>query len=474
MVQKKNIWMILIFAVLIIAGLSILLFKNFSVRILGVSARQTVEYGTEYQKENPKAVFSGKIFGKEERTVPVTTEGTIDTKKLGEYEMVYRAQYFLWKTEAKQVVKVQDTTPPEISLTKKEGYYVLPGQSYEEEGFSATDAHDGDLTKQVVVKQEQDKIIYTVKDQSGNITEISRTIPYDDPIAPEITLQGSASITVNKGTKFSDPGCKANDNVDGDITDRIQITGSVDTNKPGTYTIQYDVKDSYDNVSTVKRTVVVKDIVNHATIVPSGKVIYLTFDDGPGPYTETLLDVLKKYNAKATFFVINGKYNHVMKRIVNDGHAIGMHSVTHNYAQIYQSPEAFFKDLTGIQEIIYNQTGVRSTIMRFPGGSSNAVSKKYCKGIMTILTNEVISRGYQYFDWNVSSGDAGETTSTDKVVQNVINGVSGKQHAVVLQHDIKQFSVNAVEQILIWGLNHGYTFQALDMSSPTIHHGVNN
>lgn len=474
MLQKRKCWIILTIITCILVGIVCFLISNFSVQIYHVSAQQTVEYGTEYQKEEPDAVFVGKIVGKDEKTIPVTTEGTVDTQKLGEYEIVYRAQHFLWKKEVKQVVKVQDTTPPVISLTKKDGYYVLPGGEYEEEGFVATDSYDGDLTKQVVVTQENDTIVYTVKDQSGNEAKVTRNIPYDDPIAPEITLQGSSVITITKGTKFSDPGCKASDNVDGDLTERIQTTGNVDTGKPGTYTIQYEVKDSFDNVSKVERTVIVKDVQSQETVIPSGKVIYLTFDDGPGPYTETLLNTLKKYNVKATFFVVNGKYNHIMKRIVNEGHAIGMHSVTHNYAQIYKSTEAFFNDLTGMQKIIYDQTGVRPTIMRFPGGSSNAVSKKYCKGIMTTLTNEVVSRGFQYFDWNVTSGDAGETKSTDQVVRNVINGVSGRQYAVVLQHDIKQFSVNAVEKIITWGLNQGYTFQALDRNSPAVHHGVNN
>ena len=82
--------------------------------------------------------------------------------------------------------------------------------------------------------------------------------------------------------------------------------------------------------------------------------------------------------------------------------------------------------------------------------------------------------GYQYFDWNVSSGDAGETTDTDTVAENIINGCAGRKASVVLQHDIKDYSVDAVEQVLIWGINNGYVFRALDVSSPNAHHGINN
>ena len=112
--------------------------------------------------------------------------------------------------------------------------------------------------------------------------------------------------------------------------------------------------------------------------------------------------------------------------------------------------------------------------MRFPGGSSNGVSKKYNTGIMTRLTKDVTDMGYQYFDWNVLSGDAGETTDTEQVYENVIAGIQKHNVSIVLQHDIKGFSVDAVEKIIIWGLANGYTFLPLTPSSPTVHHTVNN
>jgi len=203
-------------------------------------------------------------------------------------------------------------------------------------------------------------------------------------------------------------------------------------------------------------------------------VIYLTFDDGPGPYTEALLEVLDKYDVKATFFVTNGEYNHVMKQIVDQGHAIGIHSVTHNYEKIYASPEAYFEDLHGMQEIIYKNTGVRTTLMRFPGGGSNLVSRRISPGIMSLLTEAVQDGGFQYFDWNVTSGDAGETQETDEVYLNVVEGVRNNRVSVVLQHDIHPYSVDAVEDIIIWGLNNGYRFLALEENSPGFHHYVAN
>ena len=128
-----------------------------------------------------------------------------------------------------------------------------------------------------------------------------------------------------------------------------------------------------------------------------------------------------------------------------------------------------------MNQIIIEQTGQGAQIIRFPGGSSNTVSAKYSRGIMSRLVKDVEARGFLYCDWNVSSGDAGSRPiSTQQVVQNVTEGMQKNNVSIVLQHDIKEFSVNAVEQIIQWGLAEGYTFLPLSTSSPMSHHGVNN
>jgi peptidoglycan/xylan/chitin deacetylase (PgdA/CDA1 family) len=162
-----------------------------------------------------------------------------------------------------------------------------------------------------------------------------------------------------------------------------------------------------------------------------------------------------------------------MRRIVNEGHSIAIHTMSHNYSQIYKSEEAYFADIQGMQNLIREQTGVTTWLMRFPGGSSNTVSR-FNEGIMTYLTQAVQDMGFCYFDWNVDSMDAGGARSAKDVFENVKDGVSARRISIVLQHDIKGFSVEAVEKILIWGIENGYKFLALDMTSPTSHHGVNN
>ena len=220
----------------------------------------------------------------------------------------------------------------------------------------------------------------------------------------------------------------------------------------------------------------ITEITNTAEIEETGqKVIYLTFDDGPGPHTAKLLDILKKYDVKVTFFVTRAGDDELIAREHTEGHTVALHSFTHDYAYIYSSVDNFFTDLYEIQARVKNITGETATLIRFPGGSSNLVSANYDGGIgiMSRLVNEVTNRGFTYFDWNISSGDAGGATSPGEVYENVINSLK-PDFSVVLQHDIKEFSVDAVEDIIKYGKANGYTFKKLDQSSFTAHHGVNN
>ena len=208
---------------------------------------------------------------------------------------------------------------------------------------------------------------------------------------------------------------------------------------------------------------------------PERRVIYLTFDDGPGQYTERLLNILSKYGVHVTFFVthIQSRYSWLLAREASEGHSIGVHSYTHEYSEIYRSSEAYWDDFTQMQDAIAVKTGIVTDIMRFPGGSSNTVSN-FNPGIMTQLADEVHDRGYQYFDWNVLSGDAGDTTDTYEILQNMKNGVMREDFPVILCHDIKEYTVNAIEDFVIWGLDNDYTFEGLTVNSYPAHHNINN
>lgn len=200
----------------------------------------------------------------------------------------------------------------------------------------------------------------------------------------------------------------------------------------------------------------------------NGKTIYLTFDDGPGPYTKKLLGYLKKYDVKATFFVTNQNpnYTYLLSDIVKDGHAIGVHSLTHSWS-IYSSENSFLKDFNAMHKIIKDETGVDTKIFRFPGGTNNTVSRSYSRGIMASLAETMTEKGYLYFDWDVDCGDTAGYSS-NKIAQTTINQIKGRKTAIVLMHDIKYRTVEAVNAIIEFGLNNGYEFKVLDESSPAV------
>lgn len=178
--------------------------------------------------------------------------------------------------------------------------------------------------------------------------------------------------------------------------------------------------------------------------------VYLTFDDGPSDNTDAILDILDDYNIKATFFVV-GKdvdtYGDAYKRIVDDGHTIGMHSYSHNYSDIYSSQKAFESDFNEIHDLIYDVTGVDSKYYRFPGGSSNKLSNIGMYPFISFLNEE----GVTYFDWNVSSGDATSAAFTSaELVDNVMTDVVKYKTSVVLLHDSlgKKATVEALPDLI--------------------------
>lgn len=477
----KGILGLLVILLVLLAAGGVVLFQvnQFSLEVV-LDGEETVnqEYGTPYQEPGARLLLRGSLLWKE-GIHPAAGElhitGSVNEKELGRYTVCYSGSLGPWQAKRLRRVNVVDTQCPVITLIQKDPpQTLLPGTPYQEEGYRAVDNRDGDITDRVIRVEESGRILYSVLDSSGNPAVAERELPYFDPEPPQIQLEGGQSYTLTVGHYYVEPGYQAIDKVDGDVTDQVAVEGEVNWLVPGIYPVTYTVTDSYQNTASVTRNVEVTAQPRPEVVWPEGKTIYLTFDDGPGPYTQTLLDVLDRYGAKATFFVTDSGYDSVMKQIVDRGHSIGIHTISHQYGQIYSSPEAYFDDLLGMQDIIYRNTGVKTTLLRFPGGSSNEISRKSCEGIMTILDEAVQNAGFQYFDWNVDSNDAGGAKKPREVFQNVVDGVSRARVSMVLQHDVHGFSVEAVEDILAWGQENGYTFRAIEPTSPGFHHGVHN
>ncbi len=206
-------------------------------------------------------------------------------------------------------------------------------------------------------------------------------------------------------------------------------------------------------------------------------VCYLTFDDGPSNNTLLILNTLKKYNIKATFFVTGTGVNSYIRNIFEEGHSIGLHTNSHKYDQIYTSVEAYLTDLEAISNLVCDLTGVRSQIMRFPGGSSNTKSKEYCEGIMTELTTRLPQMGYSYYDWNVSSGDAtGNNVPKETLINNVLSQAKGKKSICVLMHDsaVKKTTAEALPMMIEGLVEMGFRFEAITPGTHGYHHSVKN
>ena len=400
----------------------------------------------------------------------VSISSDIDTSKVGKYTVIYKFKH----TKVKRNVRVIETIPPELTLEGDIDSYVCPNGNYEEVGYKAIDNYDGDITDKVTIKKENNKIIYSVSDSSDNIVTKERNLIYEDNKAPEIKLKGDSRITIKVGEEYNDPGYEASDNCLGDITDKVEVSGSVDNNTQGNYKITYKVSDG------VVETVVERNIYVSNGLATLGEenapgVIYLTFDDGPNSNTRIVLDTLKKYGVKATFFVVPRDSNAgLIKEEYDAGHSIGIHSLTHTYSSVYASDEAFKNDVISCNNRIKEITGEYTYLYRFPGGSSNTASMYYSKGIITRMADWLHDNGYHYFDWNVSSGDAGATRTSEGVYSNVISRLSKERYNVVLMHDVNDYTAYAVENIILYGIENGYTFAPITMNTRESHHGIAN
>lgn len=202
------------------------------------------------------------------------------------------------------------------------------------------------------------------------------------------------------------------------------------------------------------------------------KRVYLTFDDGPSIYTGQILDILAANDVKATFFVIakdDERYLPYYKRILEEGHTLGMHSYTHDYKQVYASLESFEQDVTQLSDFLYEQTGVYPTIYRFPGGSSNSVSNVDMQECIAYLNEQ----GITYYDWNALNGDAvSEELTVEQLVNNIMGSVRQNNTSIVLMHDMqsRHTTVESLQLLIDTLKEEGYEILPIDEDTPLIQH----
>lgn len=469
----KNLTFLVLSIVFITATL---IYLNIDYPITGKRVNVQVKLaGSESQQLsiNSKYVEEGVVVTIDEKEVDIneveySIDNNINMDEIGEYTVKYHINYNDKYYDVTRNVSVVDDIKPElVVLTSK----ITEKGSSNNLRYYAFDNYDGIITDKVSVIREENSYRLSVKDSSGNETVESVSI---SPDANDYVLELNGTVIqyVEKGKEYIDKGIKVT-NIDGkELNINYNMDGTVDTNVVGQYKIRYTVEgiDAFQ-----ERIVIVYDKVLGQNISHTkDKVIYLTFDDGPGAYTSELLDILNKYNVKATFFVTAQfkKYIPLIEREHNEGHAIAVHSLTHNW-NIYRSFESYYKDFNDMNKIISQYTGEKSRIFRFPGGGSNTISKGKSLGVMSYSVTKMNELGYVYYDWNVDSEDAAGANRT-KIVKNVINGISSRNYSVVLMHDIKRPTIDAIEEIIVYALDNGYTFDVLSTDTATVHHHVNN
>lgn len=422
-----------------------------------------VEYKDKFEDPGFLSSYLGKDI-----TSQVLVTGKVNSNRLGEYPITYQVTYGGFQQMKSRIVRVVDSKKPQITFTTGEKkLYICPNSKYQFDDYKAVDNYDGDITDKVKVKKIGNIMRYTVTDSYGNVTMVDRKIYFKDVTSPTIQLDSQEYVSLSLGDTFIDSTYHVNDNCCEKID--VDISGSVDTSKIGSYERIYTATDCFGN-STRK--------VQHVDVFEPVKkgVIYLTFDDGPrSGTTDIILNVLKEKGVKATFFVTSSGPDDLIKRAYLEGHSIGLHTSSHDYSIVYASGESYFNDLKIVSDRVERITGEKSRLIRFPGGSSNTISKKYSPGIMSYLTKEVVNRGYRYYDWNIDSRDAeGGRFDANQVAQFVTSNLSHDKVNMVLMHDIKVTTTDAIGKIIDYGKANGYTFDVITPFTDMVTQRVNN
>ena len=440
---------------------------TYTVKING-DQKQYLSFNSEFNDEGFTIYNNKRVIDKLEAEYSIISN--VDTKALGEYKVEYLVKYQGKEYKLERIVEVVDDTPPTIETntdTIEKSYCDdKPVNNLE---YKAIDDYDGDVTSKVVKEEKEDRIVLTVTDSHNNTRELDLPVTFRDKPSNKITLNGSSSMNVALNGTYDEQGAFYSDGCGNKINDEVDIDGSVDTTKEGKYTITYTSKDDKNVKAT--RTVTVKDMPKaQSAPVTGNSVIYLTFDDGPGAYTKRILDTLDKYNVKATFFVTNQfpGYQNMIAEEARRGHTIGVHTLTHQWS-IYHSLDNYWNDFNAMNDIIEKQTGSKTSILRFPGGTSNHVAKI---GMSTIV-NSVNSKGLHYYDWNVCVEDAGACVSSSNKQQCVynyfVNYLQPGRDNIVLLHDIKSYTADSLERMIKYALDKGYKFRAIDQNTAEVH-----
>lgn len=464
--QKKNIYIniFLVLLIIFIVGLIIMFFPR--IKLSGEKG-MVITYKDKYVEPG----YRGYIFNRDISN-DIVVINNVNDGVIGKYEIIYYIKLFGIKFKNSRIVNIVDKDSPKI-IVDSEVINVCPNQDIPDFEYKAIDEYEGDITDRVEKNITDSEVLLKVSDSSNNSFELSVKVDRNDKVNPVINLKGNSIMYLNYGDEYVEPGYTVSDNCSNKIEDKVEISGNV-LRDVGTYELTYRVLDGSGNEGIATRKVIVRDNIKNSGVINNGS-IYLTFDDGPSSLTTgRILDILKEEGVSATFFVTCNGPDSLIKRMYDEGHTVALHTASHNYSYIYSSVDNYFADLNRVRDRVKNITGNDSKIIRFPGGSSNTISRNYKVGIMTELSYLVLNDGYRYFDWNVDAMDASSAKNSGDVYYNVTSNLYINRMNVVLMHDIKSITVDALRNIIRFGKENGYSFNKIDMDTYMVRHGINN
>ena len=292
------------------------------------------------------------------------------------------------------------------------------------------------------------------------------TISVVDKTAPVIHLQGAKTVYAkdSRNLEGAEKGVTVTDNYDKDIKVSRRDTNKISDTE---YEFVYTAIDSSGNMSIAKRKIVI-----------ATGVICLTFDDGPSSVTPEVLDVLKENNIKATFFILDysEQSKSMIQRIIDEGHTLAIHGMSHDYSKIYASAEATLENFTSLQKKIKKDFNYDVKYVRFPGGASNTISRNYCEGVMTEAVKKVQEESLEYYDWNVDVDDAGSARTPSEIYNNFVDGILPGVENIVLMHEGEGHmpTAKALQEIINYAKENGYVFTAISENTTPAKHSVNN
>ena len=368
-----------------------------------------------------------------------------------------------------------------IRMEGDDPLYLEVGQTYQDPG--ATAAYKGTLLHfrdtDVPVTMEQNinssvcgsyEVTYRAeyRDQTATAT---RMVIVPDRVPPVLTLDDSVNV-VKRGEEWKDS-FTATDDQDGDITANVEILGEVNMRRDGKYDLTYRVQDSAGNEATATRTVLVSSVaINRPETAKQGdeNVIYLTFDGGPGMYTERLLDILDNHNVKATFFVTDTSpaNRDLIGEEYRRGHTVGVMGLTDDLPTIYENGNAYLQTLDQEIAIIEEQTGMKPSFVRLPDGSYNDWITLDPELRRTIAAG-LKSRGLRYVDWTIDSYDTNSEYLAEDLYWNMVDPSSMSGIKMILCHDQRRDTVEAVDDYLSWAIENHYVFLPVNAQTPVVH-----